>query len=124
MICRAYYLVGEQLQTGAVEEESISRAVQYRKFGGPEVLELVDVPDEEPRAGEVRIAVKMAGLNPVDAKSVAGHFPVRQLEFVKTLRRALSLVRAGACPVSTRPRSGLRRGGRGHRCGGDRVRLG
>lgn len=65
----------------------MSRAIQYREFGGPDVLELVEVADEEPGVGEVRIAVRTAGLNPVDAKSVAGHFPVRQLEFVRLLRQ-------------------------------------
>ncbi|MEV6831441.1 NADP-dependent oxidoreductase [Amycolatopsis sp. NPDC051102] len=44
----------------------MSRAVVYEKFGGPEVLELRDVP--EPHAGpdEVRVRVTAAGLNPMD----------------------------------------------------------
>jgi len=44
----------------------VSRAVIYEKFGGPEVLELRDVP--EPHAGpcEVRVRVAAAGLNPMD----------------------------------------------------------
>ena len=44
----------------------MSRAVIYETFGGPEVLELREVP--EPHAGpdEVRVRVAAAGLNPMD----------------------------------------------------------
>jgi NADPH:quinone reductase-like Zn-dependent oxidoreductase len=44
------------------------RAVQYAEFGGPEVLKLVELPDPEPGPGQVRIAVRAAGINPVDWK--------------------------------------------------------
>ncbi|MHB1171341.1 MAG: NADP-dependent oxidoreductase [Lacisediminihabitans sp.] len=46
----------------------MSLAVRYTEYGGPEVLELVDV--EEPHAGEgqLRVAVRAAGLNPFDFK--------------------------------------------------------
>ena len=33
------------------------RAVQISRFGGPEVLELVDLPDPQPGPGEVVLAV-------------------------------------------------------------------
>ena len=36
-------------------------------FGGPDVLRLTEVPDPEPGPGQVRIAVRFAGVNPVDA---------------------------------------------------------
>jgi NADPH:quinone reductase len=39
------------------------RAIQQREFGGPEVLELVDLPIPEPREGEVLIRVSRAGMN-------------------------------------------------------------
>jgi NADPH:quinone reductase len=42
------------------------RAIQQREFGGPEVLELVDLPVPEPRAGEVLIRVSRAGMNFAD----------------------------------------------------------
>lgn len=44
------------------------KAVQFASYGGPEVLQVVDV--EEPRAGhgQVRIAVRAAGVNAVDWK--------------------------------------------------------
>lgn len=39
------------------------KAIQFSRFGGPEVLELVDVPAPEPQAGEVLIRVQAAGIN-------------------------------------------------------------
>jgi NADPH:quinone reductase len=42
------------------------RAVIFSKPGGLEVLEVGDRPVREPGDGEVRIAVKAAGVNPVD----------------------------------------------------------
>jgi NADPH:quinone reductase-like Zn-dependent oxidoreductase len=44
----------------------MSRAVIYQKFGGPEVLELREVPEPHAGPGEVRIRVTAAGLNPMD----------------------------------------------------------
>lgn len=41
-------------------------------FGGPEVLAVVDEPLREPGAGEVRIAVRAAGVNPIDWKRYSG----------------------------------------------------
>jgi NADPH:quinone reductase-like Zn-dependent oxidoreductase len=40
------------------------KAVRFDRFGGAEVLEVVDVPTPEPEAGEVLVAVKAASLNP------------------------------------------------------------
>lgn len=43
-------------------------------FGGPERVELAEVPVPRPEAGQVRIRVAAAGLNPVDAGVRAGVF--------------------------------------------------
>ncbi|MEW1638180.1 NADP-dependent oxidoreductase [Streptomyces sp. NPDC093801] len=48
------------------------RAVVVRRFGGPEVLELIEVPDPEPGPGQVRLRVEAAGVNPVDAVTRSG----------------------------------------------------
>ncbi len=48
------------------------RAAQFSEFGGPEVLKIVDVPDPRPAAGEVRIKVRAAGINPIDWKVRSG----------------------------------------------------
>src|SRR5256885_13758438 len=42
------------------------RAIQIAEFGGPEVLQLVDIPVPEPGEGEVLIEVSHAGLNFAD----------------------------------------------------------
>lgn len=39
------------------------RAVQLSRFGGPEVLEVIDVPAPVPGAGEVLIRIEAAGIN-------------------------------------------------------------
>jgi NADPH:quinone reductase len=42
------------------------KAVQIEEFGGPEVLRVVDLPEPEPRDGEVLIEVSRAGMNFAD----------------------------------------------------------
>ena len=48
------------------------KAVRFSQFGGPEVLELVDLPDPHPGPGQVRIAVRAAGVNASDWKKRQG----------------------------------------------------
>lgn len=48
------------------------KAVRFSRFGGPEVLEVADLPDPVPGPGQVRIAVRAAGVNPSDWKKRAG----------------------------------------------------
>ena len=49
------------------------RALRYDRFGPPEVLHVVDVAEPVPRAGEVKVRVHAASLNPLDWKIRAGH---------------------------------------------------
>jgi NADPH:quinone reductase-like Zn-dependent oxidoreductase len=44
----------------------VSSAVVYETFGGPEVRELMEVPEPYAGPGEVRVRVTAAGLNPMD----------------------------------------------------------
>ncbi len=48
------------------------KAIQFAEFGGPEVLELVELPDPHPAAGQIRLAVRAAGVNPIDWKVRSG----------------------------------------------------
>ena len=48
------------------------KAVRFNQFGGPEVLEIVDLPDPHPGPGRVRIAVRAAGVNPSDWLAAPG----------------------------------------------------
>ncbi|MGZ6579317.1 MAG: NADP-dependent oxidoreductase [Solirubrobacteraceae bacterium] len=48
------------------------KAVQFSEFGGPDVLEVVELPDPHPAAGQIRIAVRAVGINPIDWKVRSG----------------------------------------------------
>ncbi|WP_405485652.1 NADP-dependent oxidoreductase [Nocardia sp. NBC_00511] len=48
------------------------KAVRFSRFGGPEVLEIVELPEPHPGPGEVRIAVRAAGVNASDWKKREG----------------------------------------------------
>jgi NADPH:quinone reductase-like Zn-dependent oxidoreductase len=48
------------------------RALQFRVFGGPEVLEWAQAPDPHAGPGQVRVAVRAASVNPIDWKTFAG----------------------------------------------------
>jgi NADPH:quinone reductase-like Zn-dependent oxidoreductase len=48
------------------------QGIQFTQFGGPEVLELVELPDPEPGPGQVRVAVRATGINPIDWKVRSG----------------------------------------------------
>jgi NADPH2:quinone reductase len=50
------------------------KAMQITSFGGPEVLEYVDVPTPSADADSAVVQVKSASVNPSDVKNVAGHF--------------------------------------------------
>lgn len=52
------------------------RAIIQNSVGGPDVLVIADRPDPEPKAGEVLVRVKAAGINPVDGAVRAGYFPL------------------------------------------------
>ncbi len=50
----------------------MARVVVATAFGGPEVLAVVEQAVEGPAVGEVRIAVRAAGINPIDWKLYSG----------------------------------------------------
>jgi NADPH:quinone reductase len=43
-------------------------------YGGPEVLSVIDEPTPDPGPGEVKLAMRAAGVNPADYKSYSGAF--------------------------------------------------
>jgi NADPH:quinone reductase-like Zn-dependent oxidoreductase len=58
------------------------RAIQFREYGGPEVLKLGDVDDAEPGPGQVRVSVRAVGVNPIEWKVRSGMMAqVRPLAF-------------------------------------------
>lgn len=51
------------------------RAIFITKHGGPEVLEVREAPTPEPGAGQVRVAVELAGLNFAELSARQGLYP-------------------------------------------------
>lgn len=52
------------------------KAIQIKATGGPEVMELVDLPTPEPGKGEVRIRNHAIGVNFIDTYHRSGLYPV------------------------------------------------
>jgi len=48
------------------------KAVRFDQYGGPEVLRIDDVEEPHAAAGQVRVAIRAAGVNPVDWKIRSG----------------------------------------------------
>jgi NADPH:quinone reductase len=48
------------------------KAVVIDRFGGPEVLQIAELDVPEPAAGQVRVRVQAAAVNPVDIATRAG----------------------------------------------------
>jgi NADPH:quinone reductase-like Zn-dependent oxidoreductase len=53
-------------EAGAGTPATTSRAVRLESFGGPEVLNLREVPAPQAGPGQIRVRVTAAGLNPMD----------------------------------------------------------
>ncbi len=64
------------------------KAVQFSQYGGPEVLQVVDVPEPEPTPEEVLIDVKATTINRLDLFQRAGSRPVPSLPFTPGLEAA------------------------------------
>ena len=50
------------------------RALQFSEYGGPEVLHWAEAPEPHAGPGQVRIAVRAAGVNPSDWKRRDGQY--------------------------------------------------
>ena len=53
------------------------KAIQVHNFGGPEVLQLEEIPMPKPGKGEVLVHVKAAGVNPYDTYMRAGTYAIK-----------------------------------------------
>src|SRR6478609_3712682 len=57
------------------------KRVSFAEFGGPDVLQLIDAEEPHAGPGQIRIAVRAAGVNPVDWRIREGQFQkVRPIE--------------------------------------------
>jgi NADPH2:quinone reductase len=52
------------------------KAIQVKKVGGPEALELVDLPVPQPKAGEAVVKIAASGVNFIDVYHREGRYPV------------------------------------------------
>lgn len=52
----------------ADKPQELMQAIEFAEYGPAEVLRLVELPRPQPAAGELRIRVEAAGVNPVDWK--------------------------------------------------------
>ncbi|MEW6343333.1 MAG: zinc-binding alcohol dehydrogenase family protein [Paraburkholderia sp.] len=50
------------------------KALQFNSFGGPEVLEYIDLPKPDCDVKSAIVEIKSASVNPSDVKNVSGHF--------------------------------------------------
>ena len=50
------------------------KAIQFSRYGGPDVLDIVEIDPPHPGPGEVRIRVRAAGVNPADWKRREGQY--------------------------------------------------
>ncbi|MBV8266824.1 MAG: alcohol dehydrogenase catalytic domain-containing protein, partial [Planctomycetaceae bacterium] len=51
------------------------KAIVITRQGGPEVLEIREVPTPEPRGDQVRVRVRACGLNRADLMQSRGYYP-------------------------------------------------
>ncbi|HMS73281.1 MAG TPA: zinc-binding dehydrogenase, partial [Baekduia sp.] len=94
------------------------RAIQQSEFGGPEVLQLVELPTPEPGPGEVLIDVSYAGLNFADTHQRENSYVAKQdlpripgVEVAGTRadtgERVVALVKGGYAEQVTAPESAV-----------------
>jgi NADPH:quinone reductase len=53
------------------------KAIQVHKFGGPEVLELKEIPTPKPGQGQILVRVHAAGVNPYDTYMRNGTYAIK-----------------------------------------------
>ena len=78
------------------------QAIRVHRFGGPEVLQVEDVPIPDPGPGEALIKVEAAGINFVDVYHRAGLYP-GQLPLTLGREAAGTVERVGTGVSSCRP---------------------
>jgi NADPH:quinone reductase len=71
------------------------KAIRVSKHGGPEVLQLAEVPVPEPGPGQLVIRVAAAGVNPVDTYIRSGVYPNATVPYTPGLDAAGTIEKCG-----------------------------
>jgi NADPH2:quinone reductase len=79
------------------------KAIRVLQFGGPEVMQLKNIPDPDPGPNQVLIHVRAAGVNPVDTYRRAGRYPNVSLPFTPGSDAAGEVAATGALVRHVRP---------------------
>ncbi|HXX82553.1 MAG TPA: NAD(P)-dependent alcohol dehydrogenase [Casimicrobiaceae bacterium] len=69
------------------------RALRYHRYGSPDVLQIEELPEPSPAAGQAKVFVGAVTLNPLDWKILAGH--VRLLPAFRSPPRGIGCDFAG-----------------------------
>lgn len=72
------------------------KAIRVLQFGGPEVLQLKNVPDPEPGPNQILINVSAIGVNPVDTYIRAGRYPNAAVPYTPGTDAAGEVAKIGA----------------------------
>jgi NADPH2:quinone reductase len=70
------------------------QAIQIKKTGGPEVMELVELPTPRPGTGQVLVKVEAAGVNFIDTYLREGRYPA-ELPFIPGQEAAGTVIALG-----------------------------
>ena len=87
--------VSPEGKASATIEHRRMRAIQVKQFGGPEVLQLVDLPNPEPGPNQVVVKLHAVGVNPVDTYIRSGAYGERPLPYTPGSDAAGELLRIG-----------------------------
>ena len=81
------------------------KAIRIHRFGGPEVLDLEDVPVPQPRENELLVRIHAASVNPVDYKIRRGTVPwvTREMLPITLGRDSSGTIESGAKADAFRP---------------------
>jgi len=72
------YTKEEEKESGGTSKQKIMKAIIITTPGGPEVLQLQEVEDPQPKDNEVLIRVHATALNSADTVQRKGSYPVPQ----------------------------------------------
>jgi NADPH2:quinone reductase len=79
------------------------KAIQVEQVGGPDALQLVDIPVPEPKANEALVKIVAAGVNFIDVYFREGRYKTAAIPFVPGQEAAGDVVSVGSDVTSLRP---------------------